>query len=179
MTALTRRSLLLGATALAGTAAMPPVALLAEAAPAAAPEIGARLPAWLVGPADDFGWDVIRAATEEDALAGWLDHMGIMCECGTAMPGGDPVGPDECERCSYWLDAKRAEEFDAIDHPTPGDWLRAGHGSTCSRCDEETFCEWNGHAIGDEAVCECCMTLEDWRIADPARAAEMEAEDLA
>ena len=35
------------------------------------------------------------------------------------------------------------------------------------------------HAIGDEAVCEDCMTLEDWRIADPARAAEMEAEDLA
>lgn len=179
MTDLTRRSLLLGATALAGTTALPPVALADEAATAAAPEIASRLPAWIVGPADDSVRKVVRAATEKAAIAGWFDRNGIVCECGTTMPDGETVGPDECERCSYWLDAQRAEEFDAIDHPTPGDWLRAGHGAACSRCGDETFCEWNGHAIGDEAVCECCMTLEDWRLVDPERAAEMEAEDMA
>ena len=37
--------------------------------------------------------------------------------------------------------------------------LRAGLCHTCSRCGYETSKYDCGHAIGDEAVCEDCMTL--------------------
>ena len=185
MTALTRRSLLLGATALAGTAALPPVAwpptfaeIMAEKA-ATAENAAARLPAWMVGTPDEYDWQVIRAATEEEAIAEWLDDVGIECECGEVLDSGEVIGPEDCYRCSHSVEAERSTYFDDIDNPKAGDWLRAGMGAHCSRCDEEVHVEAGGHAIGDEAVCEDCMTLEDWRIADPARAAEMEAEDLA
>ena len=183
MTALTRRSLLLGATALAGTAALPPVALLAESLPApatsAAEATAARLPAWVVGTPGDFDGQVIRAATEEDAIAEWLDDMWIQCECGDVLDSGEVIGPEDCYRCTHSVEAERSTYFDDIDKPKAGDWLRAGMGTHCSRCGYEVHVEAGGHAIGDEAVCEDCMTLEDWRIVDPARAAEMEAEDLA
>lgn len=94
MTNLTRRSLLLGATALAGTAALPPVALLAESLPApampAADQAAARLPAWVVGTPGEGDWEVIRAATEEDAIAGWLDDL--ECECGEVLDSGEVIG---------------------------------------------------------------------------------------
>lgn len=185
MTALTRRSLLLGATALAGTAALsgalawPPTfaEIMAEKA-ARADQAAARLPAWVVGTPGDFDGQIIRAATEEDAIAEWLDDMWIQCECGDVLDSGEVIGPEDCYRCTHSVEAERSTYFDDIDNPKAGDWLRAGMGAHCSRCGEETCDEWNGHAIGDEAVCEDCMALEDWRLADPERAAEMEAEDL-
>ena len=184
MTAITRRSLLLGATALAGTAALtgavaspPPYAEIMAEKAARTEAAAARLPAWIVGESGEGNWEVIRAATEEDAIAEWLD--GMECECGEVLDSGEVIGPEDCWRCSRDVEAERSTYFDAIDNPKAGDWLRAGMGTYCSRCDEEVHVEAGGHAIGDEAVCEDCMTLEDWRIADPERAAKMEAEDLA
>jgi len=91
------------------------------------------------------------------------------CECGPGDSG-------ECEYCWASFDAHRVPSMDTIESPTPADWLRADMGHTCSRCGYETFAQHNGHPVGDEAVCEDCMSLADWEIVDPERAAEMRAE---
>lgn len=54
---------------------------------------------------------------------------------------------------------------------TNGDWIRAGMGTHCTRCGYETTQD-GGYAIGDDAICEDCMTLADWDIVDPEWAAE-------
>lgn len=165
---MTRRFLLAAAAVTATARAIPSVpALAAEVAPAAPPP----LPAWVVGRPDCFDWQIVRASTADEALRDIALSNAFPADC---------TGCDErdCDYCGTLrnLDVLRVPHMDAIANPTPADWLRANCGHCCSRCGYETFPEEGGHAIGDEAVCEDCMSPEDWQIADPERYFEMVAE---
>lgn len=83
----------------------------------------------------------------------------------------------DCEWCYHYssYEAYRTEAFDGKSDPTPGDWMRAGIGHVCSRCGYEAHPDSGGQGIGDEAVCEECITLADWDAIDPEYAAELRA----
>lgn len=164
---MTRRFVLAAAAASAAAAALPAGA---AAPPPASPP---PLPAWIVGTDGDFNFQIVRAATRHEAILTLAqDETGLRaCEC------GETVYERRCEFCHFASrDAYRAEHFDTIATPSAADWLRAGFGHTCSRCDYETF-EDTGWPVAEEAVCEECMTLADWDLVDPERAAEIR-EDL-
>ena len=146
-----RRELLVGAAAVAVTAKIP-------AATAAAKTVNVT-PSWVVGTPGEFNWQHIVAKTAEQAERIFRAE-------------------NECEGCTQEVVAERKPIWDGKDNLTSGDWLRAGMGTRCSRCGYETFPEENGHAVGDEAVCEECMTLADWNVVDPEHAAELRAEAL-
>jgi hypothetical protein len=164
---LTRRFVVAAAAASAATAAVPAGA--AAPPPAPAPP----LPAWIVGTDGDFNFQIVRAATRHDAILTLAqDETGLRaCSC------SETLHERRCAFCHFASrDAYRAEHFDAIATPSAADWIRAGFGHCCSRCDIETFAEEGGHAVGEEAVCEDCMTLADWDLVDPERAAEIREE---
>ena len=162
-----RRELLVGAAALATSASLP--VLPSITAPA---EI---IPAWVVGSEGEFNWQHIIAKTEREACRFFAQ------ECGDYEDECDhdsyQEGCDCCESISAY-DAERKPMWDGkpYDSISPGDWLRSGTGHVCSRCSYETFPEEGGHGVGDEAVCEDCMTLADWDVVDPERAAEIRAD---
>ncbi len=168
MTQISRRDVLLGATAMAAVANIP--ALPAVAAPA---EV---LPAWVVGTPGEWDYQHIIARTETEArrffAAEWCGADD--CEDGNENP------ECECEFCKKFFaveaDRKRKWDGKSYDEITPGDWLRSGTGHVCSRCSYETFPEEGGRGVGNEAVCSECMTLTDWDIVDPEHAAELRAE---
>ena len=163
---MTRRFLLAAAAATSAARAIPSVpALAVEAAPAAP-----RVPAYVVGTPDRFNWQIVRAH-DIDAAIRQIAISNAGCEC----RGCDDANCDFCRELRN-LDALRVPHMDDIDNPTPADWLRADCGHCCSRCGYETFPEEGGQTVGDEAVCEDCMTPEDWQITDPERYAEMIAE---
>jgi hypothetical protein len=142
---------------------------------AAVAPVAAPLPAWTVGTSGEFDWQMVRALTEKDARLLWAsDFTGDdACE-----DGGPPKDDCECDLCSKFrcAEVNRVEQWDSLDEVKPADWLRVGFGHVCSRCGYETFREEGGKAVGDEAVCEECMTVEDWDAVDPERAAELRAE---
>lgn len=136
------------------------------------------IPAWVVGTPGEFDWQHIIAKTEDQARRFFAAEV----------IGGDPACeegglPDcECDFCEKLgqVEAERKPMWDGKPYNsiTPGDWLRSGTGHICSRCSYETFREEGGHGVGNEAVCEECMTLADWEIVDPEHAAELRALSL-
>jgi hypothetical protein len=113
---------------------------------------------WAVGTSEDFNWQAIRAETIEAARHAFASKSGFLNE---------KDAPYDC------VEARRCETWDGIDgKPTPADWIRASLSHVCSRCSIEASGD-EAHAMGDEAVCEDCMTLDDWRIADPCYAADL------
>lgn len=159
-----------------GAGAFACVAIPAGSALAAAPVIEPVTTSWLVGSTDgEWDWQHIVAKTEELARREWAtEYSSGKCECGTEHY----PDPGDCDFCCAIArsDVRRIPEWDGKDAASRGDWIRAGMGCWCSRCENETYGEANGHAIGDEAVCEECMTIEDWEIVDPEYAAELKAE---
>lgn len=166
---ITRRFLLAAAAVTTAAATIPAApALAAEIAPAAAP----RLPAWVVGMPNCFNWQMVRAADIDTALREIaFDNTGCQCN------GCEDANCDFCCELRN-LKAQRVPHMDDIENPTPADWLRADCGHCCCRCGEETFPQEGAHPVGDEAVCEECMTPADWRIADPEHYAEMLADEI-
>lgn len=128
------------------------------------------LKAWAVGTPGDFDWQHIVAETEDQARRYFAAEV-----CGGDEFCEEGAQDCDCEFCaSYWsCEAERKPMWDGIETPSAGDWLRGGMGTYCSRCGHETFPQEEGRAIGDEAVCESCMTLTDWDIIDPERAGEI------
>lgn len=172
MAEINRREAFTLAAAAAVSAAIPSIPF---AAPAAAGAAAPLLPVWAVGEPGEFNWDMVRALTEDEAKAIWAEDRCGVCECeceDKQNPSGD------CEFCCEVraAEAQRYPQLDAKAEITPADWLRVGMGHICSRCSYETFREEGGHPVGNEAVCQDCMKLEDWDIADPERAAEIRAE---
>ncbi|GAA0235697.1 hypothetical protein LNAOJCKE_0900 [Methylorubrum aminovorans] len=173
---LSRRALLLGTSAVAVAAAMP----AAQIAPAVAKVAKPALPTWIVGTPGEWDGEVIRAATREAAIRLRCEE----CEFEDS-PDADPAsgegGPEcECEACyeGRGYEATRVAEWDGrpVDTIGGGDWLDVGREAICDRCNYETSEDAGGHNIGGKAVCEDCMTLADWDIVDPERAAELRAE---
>lgn len=148
-----RRQVLLGSAASVAVLAAPGVAI-------ASPR--PRLPMWAVGSPGEFDWQAVAAPTRGEAVKEYLGLIGM-------REDDEFAGDFEVQRCAVW------DDLDG--EPSPADWLHANMGTLCDRCDCETHSE-DGHAVGKEAVCEDCMTVEDWDIVDPEYAAELRA-DLA
>ncbi|HEY8214618.1 MAG TPA: hypothetical protein VIG36_10880 [Methylocystis sp.] len=173
MSEITRRhALQLGAAALA-SAVVPATAAIA---PTPTPTL---LPAWFVGTAGEWDWEFVRGATGEDAILNYLAEqgLGIVCE---AVEEGEPAPPDDCD-CEFCMvkgrvDAERKPRLDNVRRPTKAQMFENGLGQLCDRCGYEAFPNEDGYAVGSGVICSDCMTIEDWEVVDPERAAELRAE---
>ena len=172
---LNRRSFLQASAAVVATAvaAIP----AATAASASMPP----LHVWTVGTAGEYDWFPVHAATEAEARAEWLSENGFGGICEIVEAGAAANAECDCDYCrkASGLDVGRVEQWDGrpLDQITPADWLTIGMGHTCSRCGYETHEDCGGRAIGKEAVCEECMTPQDWDIVDPDRARELRIDE--
>lgn len=145
-----RRELLAGIIATPVAAAIPDVAASAPAASTAG------LPAWSVGTPGENNWHVFFCRTQDEAVALWRDWES-----------------DDDE----WIEAKREPKFDNPDNADPDCKARylAGWTVYCERCHievERGDGESDVVANGD-VVCTGCMTIDEWEVRDPERAAEM------
>jgi hypothetical protein len=176
MTDLSRREAIkLAAGGLVAAVAPLPALAATIKAPIAA---SAVLPAWAVGTPGEWDWRVIEAATELEARFAWLDDGGPGSDCEQGGKAGEREDCD-CDSCSEFrgLDTDRKEHWDGKGVIAgDGMWFESGLGAYCSRCNEEAFSHDGGAVVAGEVVCGECMTLADWDIADPERAAELRAE---
>lgn len=149
-----RREFLKSTVAAAAVMALPAPLLSSPAAVAPA-----TTPMWAVGTPGVYNYAPIAANTMEEAIKFFLEENDHLYEAD---------GSVGCE-----LEAVRVKSWDNIGWPKNADWLRAGMGTHCDRCGYETSYDQCGHDIADEAICEECMTIDDWKIVDPERAAEL------
>lgn len=156
---ISRRTFLAGTSAVA-VAPLLPALPVAEAAP-----IVAELPKttiWVGGHYGEFDWHPFHAKDRPDALRQLLHYHGWNEEeIGRAL-----TLPEEKlakELSSAEIDVARAEVMDGlqVDEIKAHHWIRAGMGACCSRCSYECDVESGARAVGEEAVCEECLTLED------------------
>jgi hypothetical protein len=173
MAELSRRALLASAGAAAVVAGLPagasvPVAPIVKA-------VKPPLPTWIVGTPGEWDHEIIRAATRELAV-----HL--RCDECEGEDDEDFAGPDgcECEPCLArgGYEATRVPGWDGRpkDSIGSGDWLAIGNEARCERCSYETCEDSGGRNVAGKAICEHCMTLADWDIVDPERAAEIREE---
>ncbi len=148
--ALSRRTFLLTAAGAVAAPLLPPLPL-SEAIAAATTE--EPLLAFAIGHGGEFDWQPFFAASEEAAMREACRYFG-------EEPDEDGTVSLDCERVTLWDKRRDAGSV------TPADWIRAGMGHSCTRCRDETFSEDGGRVIGDEVVCEGCMTFAD-RLACP------------
>jgi len=152
---LSRRVFLLTASAAAIAPALPALPAV-QVATAAEP-----LLAFAIGHGGEFDWQPFFAATEEAAMREACRYFG-------EEPDEDGILSLDCERVTSW------DKRGVASSVTPADWIRAGMGHSCTRCRDETFSEDGGRVIGDEVVCEGCLTFadrlvcpdDDWLVAD-------------
>ena len=168
---MTRRFLLAAAAVTSASAALPSLPAIAAAPVAEAP----KLLSFIAGTEGEYDWRHIRAETPEQAAQRWLDEMGYW-EC-EAPETGIPREECECHSCgkAQSVQTERVAAFDNVAHPTGGDWLRAGYGYLCDRCSYEVDGFNGGHAIGDLAICDDCLTAEERAEIDGAAEAEASA----
>lgn len=149
------------------------VPFTAAAAPVAA-VVKAPLPTWIVGTPGEWDHEIIRAATREAAICFRAE------ECDADEDDEPPEG-GFCECCACTdaagYEATRVPQWDGrpVKAISSGDWLDVEFCANCERCGYETDHEY-GHSVSGKAICEDCMTLADWDIVDPERAAEMRAD---
>ncbi|WP_075292615.1 hypothetical protein [Pararhizobium arenae] len=154
---LNRRAFLTSAAALAVTPAIP-AQLLAATAPAAV----SVTTIWVGGHYGEFDWHPFHAKDRLDALRQLLHYHGWNEEeIGRALTL--PEDKLAKELSSAEIDVARAEAMDGlqVDEIKAHHWIRAGMGACCSRCSYECDAESGARAVGEEAVCEECLTLED------------------
>lgn len=188
---LTRRDVLAGSAAVAASATMP--SLPATSAPVAPvlPDVG-----WLVGQEDRMNWQRIYAPTKDDAIREWatMTHGGECCEeCGKNFITGERPGDadksdleievdDNCDDCTgNPLRVDRVKQIDPYEgKPVPDKvkWRLGWWIPDCSRCDWTADDDCGGEAsdygwlMGDDFVCEDCVTLADFEKHHPKEYAE-------
>jgi hypothetical protein len=119
--------------------------------------------AWFVGTPDETDWELVRGATEQEAIDNYLADRGIdpVCE---AVADGAASPPDECECEACFsrrsLDAIRAPELDDVPSPTKAqlfDYCMM----PCSRCGELASILDGGRVVDTQIVCGDCLTIEE------------------
>lgn len=140
-----RRQFLTGVAtaALAPTLPPLPVAALPIAPP---PPPAPALLTFIVGTPGEFDWRPVFARTAEEAFE---ERFG-----GCFDDDEEPDINEYVTRVKEW-DGKAEEEL------TPAAWLKQGFGYCCCRCGDECYGGDGGATVGDEAVCEQCLTLAD------------------
>lgn len=166
----TRRDVLRGAAAVASVAVLPPMPMVSTAV-AAAPTAEPLL-AFMVGTPGEFDGAFVRARNIKEAFEIWGEEQGHMAgsdECENCYDPQKPDAPCSCDPAYYAL---RMEQWDNLKgEPSGGDWLDAGLGYICDRCNYETF-SGDGYNVNGDAICTDCMTLADWKVVDPEHYAE-------
>lgn len=147
----------------------------------AAAEAPATLyPIWAVGIEDYPNWRMIAAQSLERAVQLFKeDEGGGLCEgCdGLRCAELDPDG--ECEHAGVTGNAISPKCVAPCDSEgdigaDKADMKNAGWTHNCDRCGYDTPDDWD--IVGDEAVCNECMTIEDWDAVNPKYAAELREE---
>lgn len=150
---ISRRTFLTG---MAGAAVAPLVPALSVASPvnvigvdvATGPSIQTWT-MWAVGSdPESFDWRPIAADSEMSALEKWFgltgndpaDFRGNIAECVQRVAIWDDLGPVKVR---------------------PGDWIDAGMGHHCFRCDCECWADAGARNLDGEVVCEECITIAD------------------
>lgn len=143
---ITRRALLTSAAAVAASTVLPPIAAMpAPAAIGVDMAASSDLVAFAVGTPGEFDWISVFARTPEEAWQEWVHQHWFEDEEAA-------FNPEFVNRVAAW---------DGLSVVKPADWFRAGFGHVCDRCGYETHEEEGARAIGDEAVCEQCLTFGD------------------
>lgn len=152
-------------TFLAGTSAVAVAPMLSPLSMAEAVTVVAPLPKttiWVGGHYGEFDWKPFHAKDRLDALRQLLHYHGWNEEeIGRALTLPEEQLAKELS-CSE-IDVARAEVMDGlqVDEIKAHHWIRAGMGACCSRCSYECDAESGARAVGEEAVCEECLTLGD------------------
>lgn len=154
MITVSRRTLLLGATATAVAPALPSVAM---AGPTPAVPL---FPIWEVGVEDYPNWRMIAAKTLERAKQIFREDIGLCKGCdGLRCAEIDTEG--DCEHTD--LDARKlsgkafpGKEVEGDIAAGKAEMKAAGWTHECDRCNYDTPDDWT--IIGDEAVCRDCLT---------------------
>ena len=157
---ISRRTFLAGTSAVA-VAPLLPAHPVAEAAP-----VVVKLPRttiWVGGHLGEFDWQPFHAATKKDALRQIMRHHGYGddddIEAALSLPDDELAkNLSACE-----LHFERAEKMDGLepDEIKAHHWIRSGLGACCNRCSYECSAEDGARAIGDECVCQDCLTIAD------------------
>lgn len=155
---LTRRTILQGVTA---AAIAPSMSIVPSVG---APVAAEPLLAFVVGTPGDFDGACVFARTAREAFEQWSLDQGTLEDDGSC----ERCDSDKCT-CDHTYYATRMERWDNLGHdPTPADWMKAGMGYMCERCDNEQGFG-DGYEIDGKAICVDCMELADWKLADPER----------
>lgn len=166
---LSRRAFVCSAAATAGAMTLPAMTAVAP--------LGARgepLRYWIAGTPGESNWECFLTKTASEAENAWRNENLHECNCPEIREEtGDPE--EFCESCSVEVGSQPFDPQDPEKGVVGADWLRNGCGFCCARCGDETDHN-DGYPVGDDAVCSYCMTLADWDIVNPERAAELRAE---
>lgn len=152
---LTRRTVLRG---VAAAAVAPSVSLVPAAAMPTAAE---PLLAFVVGTPGEYDGACVFARTAREAFEQWSSDQGTLEDDGSC----ERCDSDKC-MCDHTYYAKRMKRWDTLDRePEPVDWMKAGMGYMCERCDNEQGFG-DGYEVDGKAVCVDCMMLADWKNED-------------
>ncbi|MGH0229594.1 hypothetical protein NKZ03_26250 [Sinorhizobium meliloti] len=148
---ISRRTLLVSASAAAIVPALPKIAL-----PAPITAVEAVKPAttiWVGGHNGEFDWQPINAETRQEAMRELIASW-------EGIPDGE-VTEEDLARHDLCLE--RADSMDGlqVDEIKPYDWVNAGLGACCDRCGGECFAPDGARAINGQAICEECLTIPD------------------
>lgn len=170
---LTRREALLGMAAVPVAAAIPS-AVGPVAADAATP-----LLAWAHDVSSgDYRTTVIARTAEEAHRLMIEEHYDsdLADDCPRRIHGST----DECQsaECGCDFGVSCVEREPALDTAAARgsieleDYHAAGWGYVCDRCGGEAS-GWDWQPVGGFPVCDYCMTVDDWQVVNPERAAEL------
>jgi hypothetical protein len=148
---ISRRTLLVGASAAAIVPSLPRVAVPASVATVEAVKPATTI--WVGGHYGEYDWHTFDAPTREEAVKQLFHYFGTDNEL-----NGEAYTMEDAD-----LALERAEKLDgiALDDIKPYHWITAGFGTYCSRCDNECCAMDGARVIEFEAVCEECLTFRD------------------
>lgn len=168
---ISRRTLLTGAAAAAVAPMVPALPAAADVTvfgmDMAAGPSASTWTMWAVGSdPESFDWRPIAADSDVAAFRTWL-----------GLTRNDPADlpADLSERVT------RVEIWDGLgpEGVRPGDWIDAGMGHVCFRCDCECWADSGARNLDGEVVCEECVTIADLAAHDEECAIEALADRIA
>ena len=145
------------------------VAVVTVPAPVLA--VGSKLPSvaapvmksFAVGTDGEWDWQHIVAESSEVARRFFAYENGEECECGKYFDDG-------CTCEASMVSSERIAAWDGIEDKrlTRADWVQAGFGANCNRCDWETDSS-DIHLIGErrEIVCNDCLDADERKLIFP------------
>lgn len=158
---ISRRTLLVSASAAAIVPALPKMAFPASVA--AVEAVKPTTTIWVAGHAGDFDWHPFHAESRIDALRQALYHhnFGTMSEVDELL--ALPEAELKKKLDAAWFGIDRVPSMDGLqpEEIKPHHWIDAGMGAFCQRCDSECYGGDGGRVFGAEVVCEDCTTIPD------------------